>query len=376
MKRLPKVFFAVIDGCAPAYLTAATAPHLFAMARRRGFAKEVLAAVPTVTNVNHACLLSGRFPEQTRLVGNYYYCRATGAQGFVEEASFLQTPTILDAYQSAGGKTALLTVKGKVLDVFGGNVDFGLSAQKPDAALLARWGLKPPPPIQSVEVSQWIFEAALRCVELEKPDFLYCTTNDYIFHHHAPGSAPALEQIRLVDDCLRRLREIDPAREIYVTADHGMNQKTEILNLQHVLDAAGIAATCIGPLKDRYLENHIYQEGGIVYVYFEEQAALTKARDALAATDGVEQVLTAAEAAAQYHLPPGEIGDLVAFAAERVAFGEVDSVRLHTTASRTHGSLYERQVPLVAAGTADAPDAYRYSKDVAVRLLERMGRHG
>lgn len=376
MQRLPKIFLAVIDGCAPEYLTPRTAPHLFALAKRQGFAKEVLAAVPTVTNVNHACILSGDFPEQTRLVGNCYYCRATGKQGFIEEASFMQSPTVFDAYRNAGGKTALLTVKGKVLDVFGAAVDFGLSAQAPSVALLERWGLEPPPPLQSVEASQWIFEAALRCAQVDKPDFIYSTTNDYIFHHHAPESAPARQQIRQIDDCLWRLHEIDPDRELYVTADHGMRQKTELLNLQHLLDAAGIAATCIGPLKDRYLENHVFQEGGIVYVYLQRQETVAAARTALAAAVGVEQVLTAAEAAARYRLPQDEIGDLVAFASGEVAFGEVDGIRLHTSASRTHGSLYERQVPLVAVGEVGAPDAYRYSKDIAARLLERMGQNG
>ena len=62
---MEKVLILVIDGCAPAYLTEQTAPKLFALARQRGFVKAVRCAMPSVTNVNHACILSGRWPAET-----------------------------------------------------------------------------------------------------------------------------------------------------------------------------------------------------------------------------------------------------------------------------------------------------------------------
>ena len=74
-----KVLIFVIDGCAPEYLTEKTAPDIFRLAKQDGgFVKTVQAAVPTVTNVNHACILSGAFPEDTHVIGNYYYNRQTG----------------------------------------------------------------------------------------------------------------------------------------------------------------------------------------------------------------------------------------------------------------------------------------------------------
>ena len=63
---MEKTMILVIDGCAPEYLTEKTAPDIFRIAGERGFAKTVESEMPSVTNVNHACILSGLFPEDTR----------------------------------------------------------------------------------------------------------------------------------------------------------------------------------------------------------------------------------------------------------------------------------------------------------------------
>ena len=123
--------------------------------------KQFQAAVPTVTNVNHACILSGAFPEDTHVIGNYYYNRQTGEQGFIESHGFMKAPTILQHYQAAGGKTALLTVKGKVLEVFGEGVHLGLSVQNPDPSLLEKLELAPPPQVQSPGQQQVDFSRRL-----------------------------------------------------------------------------------------------------------------------------------------------------------------------------------------------------------------------
>lgn len=139
------IFFLVLDGCAPEYFTAETAPRLHRLAGAHGFVKRVQCAMPSVTNVNHACLLSGKWPEETGIAGNYVYDPKTGREGFLEERGYMRAPTLLQWARRAGGKTALLTVKGKILGVYGEGADIGLSAEKPDPALLERLGLMPPP---------------------------------------------------------------------------------------------------------------------------------------------------------------------------------------------------------------------------------------
>ena len=135
------IFFLVLDGCAPEYFTAETAPRLHRLAGAHGFVKRVQCAMPSVTNVNHACLLSGKWPEETGIAGNYVYDPKTGREGFLEERGYMRAPTLLQWARRAGGKTALLTVKGKILGVYGEGADIRLSAEKPDPALLERLGL-------------------------------------------------------------------------------------------------------------------------------------------------------------------------------------------------------------------------------------------
>ncbi|MGI5884343.1 MAG: alkaline phosphatase family protein [Candidatus Spyradocola sp.] len=367
------IFFLVLDGCAPEYFTAETAPRLHRLAGAHGFVKRVQCAMPSVTNVNHACLLSGKWPEETGIVGNYVYDPRTGREGFLEERGHMRAPTLLQWARRAGGKTALLTVKGKILGVYGEGADIGLSAERPDPALLERLSLTPPPDIRSVDSTRWILEAAYRCMEAERPDFLYCTTNDCIFHHFAPGAAEAREQIAAVDEWVTRLHDETPDLSIYITADHGMNQKTRLLNFQAVAERAGFALYCLPPLKDRYIENHVYQEGGTLYVFLKDAARAAEFVDFARSQPEVEQVLTAAQAAAVYHLPEAAIGDYVLLSAPGCAFAELPCERLYTDASRTHGSLYEREIPLLAIHPAAGAEAYRFSKDVAAILMgERM----
>ena len=209
----------VVDGCAPEYLTEETAPDLFRLARENGFAKIVESQMPSVTNVNYACILSGLCPKDTGVVGNYYYDPATGGEGFIEERGFMQAETILQAYRKAGGSTALFTVKGKVLGVYGEGADIGLSAQDPDEELVKALSLPPAPPIRSARSSEWLLQAALSCMEKYSPDLMYCTNNDFIFHHYAPGTPQAKQQIAYVNEYVRRIHELEPQRQIYITAD-------------------------------------------------------------------------------------------------------------------------------------------------------------
>lgn len=364
-----KVMVLVIDGCNPAYLTRETAPNLFRMLPEHGFYKTVQCAMPSVTNVNHACILSGKWPEETGVVGNYFYDPATGREGFIEERGYMKARTVLQHYQERHGTTALLTVKGKILGVYGEGADLGISAQAPEEALLRRYGLERPPAIDSVEATEWIVKAACRCIQKDSPDFVYCTTNDYVFHHFAPGTEEAVRQIRAIDRYVERIASLEPRRQIYITADHGMNQKTRIVNFQRVADRAGFDVYCLPPLKDRYIENHIYQEGGMLYVYLRDPSQADRFCRFAQEQPYIEQVLTMEEAGALYHLPIPQIGDYVLLTEQDSAFGECEEEILYTDESRTHGSLYEREVPLLALHPERPAADYEYSKDIVACLL-------
>ncbi|WP_101876759.1 alkaline phosphatase family protein [Lachnoclostridium edouardi] len=366
---MDKAMILVIDGCAPEYLTRETAPDIYKLADEYGFAKIVKSAIPSVTNVNHACILSGKFPEDTKMVGNYFYNPETKEEGFIEEKGFMKAETILQAYKKEGKKTAFLTVKGKVLGVYGEGVDIGISVQTPDKAILDQLGLDMPPKVQDHSSTEWIMKAALACVKKENPDFVYCTTNDFVFHHFGPETSEAKAQIRYINYFINEINKADPDRRIYITADHGMNQKTKLINFQHMADNKNLNLYCLPPLKDRYVENHIYQEGGIIYVFLDKNQNPEEFLKLAKSVPEIEKIMTNTEAAKEFHLPADRIGDYVLFAAESCAFGEVEGERLETNDVRTHGSLYERNVPLITIHPEKEEEAYNYSKDIAALAM-------
>ena len=92
---MKKAMILVIDGCRADYITPDTAPDVFRIASEHGFFKTVQGAMPSVTNVNHACILSGRWPEETKVTGNYFYNPETEEEGFIEEQGYMKAETIL-----------------------------------------------------------------------------------------------------------------------------------------------------------------------------------------------------------------------------------------------------------------------------------------
>ena len=86
----------------------------------------------------------------------------------------------------------------------------------------------------------------------------------------------------------------------------------------------------------------------------------------------IEQVMTCQKAAELYHLPAAQIGDYVLLTEKDSAFGECRQEILYTQSSRTHGSLYEREVPLLAIHPQCEAADYTYSKDIAANLLKAL----
>ena len=71
-KNMDKVLLLVIDGCSPDYLSSDNAPNIFKLSQQLGFLKKVQGVMPSVTNVNHASILSGKWPNETHVIGNYF----------------------------------------------------------------------------------------------------------------------------------------------------------------------------------------------------------------------------------------------------------------------------------------------------------------
>lgn len=366
-----KTLIIVIDGCAHEYLEQGVTPNLIELGKR-GFYKSIKSALPSVTNVNHATILTGSFPIEHHVAGNYYYYPETGEQGYIQGKGFLNKETILDVYSSTGASTGLFVVKGKVQEVFGENVKFGLNVEKPDMEMVQHLGMDvPPTSVSTPEANNWIMEACYRLIEKENPDLVYCTTNDYTMHNYAPDTEVAKEQMKELDRWIGKMIELDPEREIYVTADHGMTTKTLLVDMQKKLDKTPFETVCILPLKDRYLENHRYQEGSALYVFAKDQGKKDELYEQLKSYPFVESIYTKEEAVEQIKLPAAPIGDFVIFATKEVAFGELENEELEINV-RTHGSKFEQDVPMIALNARRPAEDYQYNCDIVKFLIEDL----
>jgi phosphonoacetate hydrolase len=89
---------------------------------------------------------------------------------------------------------------------------------------------------------------------------------------------------------------------------------------------------------------------------------------AVSTVPGVDAVLTRSEAARRFHLLPSRIGDLVVLADKQTVFGDLDTETEALPAEyRSHGSMYERDVPLIIhnASAKLSPGDFRYNRDLA-----------
>ena len=121
--------------------------------------------------------------------------------------------------------------------------------------------------------------------------------------------------------------------------------------LQDALDRAYGAGTTrvILPITDPYVVHH-GALGSFALVYLPSPAETDAVKARIASIPGIESVLTRAEAAALYELPPDRIGDLVIVSRLDTVVGT--SRAKHDLSGlevplRSHGGASEQKVPLI-----------------------------
>ena len=173
---------------------------------------------------------------------------------------------------------------------------------------------------------------------------MYVSLTDFVQHAAAPGD-------ELSDAYLVRLDELvgaylDDGWRLGLVADHGMNAKPNVRFLGDLLDDAGLAdAHVILPITDPYVVHHAAL-GSACWVHVEDVDA---AATAISGVDGVEEVLTREQAAAELSLPADRIGDLVVLARRRH--------RARRAGARARPLRAARPAPLARRpARADGPD--------------------
>jgi phosphonoacetate hydrolase len=379
-----------IDGCEPDYLTQALQAGLMPQLQRllaKGSSFVADAVMPTFTNPNNLSIVTGAPPAVHGIAGNYFLDRDTGREVMMNEPEYLRAPTLLAAFSEAGVRIGIVTAKDKLRRLLGHGLKGGIcfSAEKADRATLADDGIdnaldfvgQPLPSVYSAALSEFVFAAGVALLRADKAELLYLSTTDYIQHKCAPGTPGANDFYAMLD---RYLGELDAlGARIALTADHGMNAKTDaagsprITYLQPVLDAAlgEGAARVILPITDPYVVHH-GALGSFAAIYTDRAA---EAAELMRGLPGVELVLTQQEAAARFQLPPDRIGDVIVVGERLGVLGtspERHDLSALDVPLRSHGGLSEQQVPLLFNRRIAAPARRLRNFDAFELLLNHV----
>ncbi len=305
----------------------------------------------------------------------------------MNDPQYLRAGTILAAFADAGAQVAVVTAKDKLRALLGHRMrGVCFSSEKAAEATRRRqrhrrrrraWSACRCPSVYSAELSEFVFAAGVQLMERERPDIMYLSTTDYIQHKAAPGRR---RRERLLRDArpLPRARSTRMGATIVLTADHGMNAKTDafgrpnVIYLQDVLDAAFGAGTTrvILPITDPYVVHH-GALGSFATVYASTPARRAGVAARIAALPGIEAVLHARGRRARASSCRPTASATSSSSSERLTVIGTSRDRHDLSGLdvplRSHGGISEQQVPLIAE-----PPRRRAAAAAALAQLRRV----
>ncbi|HET6803099.1 MAG TPA: phosphonoacetate hydrolase [Casimicrobiaceae bacterium] len=377
-----------VDGCEPDYvnqaIAAGCAPWMAAL-DGRGTCVTADCVVPSFTNPNNLSIVTGVPPSVHGICGNYFFDADAQAEVMMNDPRYLCAGTILAAFADAGAKVVVATAKDKLRGLLGHKLaGICFSAERADqvtpeangiADVLSLAGM-PLPSVYSAELSEFVFAAGCALLERERPDIMYLSTTDYVQHKHAPGTPQANAFTGMLDRYLARVDATGAT--VVLTADHGMNAKTDafgrpnIVFLQDELDSAFGRGTTrvILPITDPYVVHH-GALGSYATVYVNAGPSIEGVRERIAGLPGIDLVLSRGVACTRFELPENRVGDLVVVSERLTVIGSSRSRHDLTGLDaplRSHGGLSEQRVPLIANRPAPALPSRRWRNFDAFEL--------
>lgn len=361
-----------IDGGDPAYLQQylkdGAIPNI-ARFMTQGFSVVADGTVPSFTCPNNMSIITGTPASKHGISGNYYLDTRTGEAVVMTGPELLRGNTIIAKFAEAGAKVVSITAKdklrkqlGKNLDVSKGHVSF--SSEFASRCTLKENGIEnvlefvgmAQPGMYSMELSLFVLEAGIKLLERERRDLMYLSLTDYVQHKYAPTEAEAKRFYQEIDRCFGRLADLGAV--VALTADHGMNDKSNatgkpnVIWLQDILDTKfGKGDTrVICPITDAFVAHH-GALGGFVRVWCRGTATPKQIIEAIRGIDGLESVLDKETACKVHDLPPDREGDVVVISTAEVCVGasaaDHDLSGLEGHRLRTHGGVSEAKVPFI-----------------------------
>ncbi|WP_369199617.1 phosphonoacetate hydrolase [Streptomyces sp. PU-14G] len=370
-----------VDGSEAAYHERAVADGRMPFLERmleRGADLRADCTMPSFTNPNNLSIATGAPPSVHGICGNYFYDPDTGCEVMMNDPGLLRAETLFERFSQAGALVTVVTAKDKLRRLLGRGLRGGIcfSAEKASETTEAEHGIgkvlertgMAQPSVYSAELSELVMAAGVAVLESDRPQLTYLSLTDYIQHKHAPGSPVANDFYAMLDGYFEQIDALGAV--LVVTADHGMNAKTDgagaaqVVFLQDVLDSrlgAG-AARVVLPITDPYTVHH-GALGSYATVHLPPGADLPALGDEVRGLPGVAEVLTREEACVRFELPGDRIGELVVIAERNTTLGttpERHDISGFAEPLRSHGGLTEQRVPLlVNAPVDDLPEGHR-----------------
>jgi arylsulfatase A-like enzyme len=235
----PTVLLLSMDGLHPADLAATELPALDRMAREGARAERMTPEFPTNTFPNHVSLVTGVSPERHGIVNNRFVDPERGPYSYDSDPTWLEAEPLWSIVDRHGIVSASFHWVGSEGPWRSGH---GPRHWRPfDARTL-----------ESAKVDQIIAWLTLPAAERPRLVTAWFHGPDAAGHRHGPRSPEALAALENQDAQLARLQAALDAADAWsettliVVSDHGMHPVDRSVNLQGLLDDAGIAGTVHG----------------------------------------------------------------------------------------------------------------------------------
>ena len=301
-----------IDGGDPAYIEHGLAAGIIPNVERymrEGFHTVAHGTMPSFTCPNNMSIVTGRPASVHGISGNFYLDRATGEPVVMTGPELLKVHSVMSEFSCHGARVVSVTAKDKLrrqlqkgMELSNGSVSF--SSQYADRCTMEENGIedalafvdRPLPDMYSADLSLFVLDAGLRLLEERRPDILYLSLTDYIQHAYPPGHPEADRFYEDLDAHFGRFEALGAT--VALTADHGMNEKTNddgtprVVWLQDLLDEefGEGAGTVICPITDAFVGHH-GALGGFVRVYCHAGLSGERVADRIREVPGLERVL-------------------------------------------------------------------------------------
>ncbi len=356
----PPVIGVCLDGTGPNHLAGVKMPNFWS-----GSYRDAYAFLPTVTNTNNVSIITGVAPSVHGVVANPILesKKKEGGDILVEtpliQGSALKCESLLSCASQKGYPGWVVTAQKKLVNLLGNGVHSNSlivaiedlnDKNSPSLKALEDKGLDgaiheagPPPHIYTPDASVYCLRLAYEILDIGKytgfrPSLVYISTTDYVQHLNSPKSKISQNYYEAID---RELGRLKLKGRVGVTADHGMNEKTNLLFIEDIISQKNLTCRVGIAIKDVHMIHHLgFGSYVTVHAPKKDESAVWNIVKNLPGVQRCEK---------------NEHGVLEAFGDKTTAFGSTREFHYKSNAAlsnrsnrtiRTHGGEAESLIPL------------------------------